>query len=218
MFARIRSLAVLLVVAVLCVFAVHRPPVAHTTTMAVRQSIPLPHSKPSSSRQVPVDFLAIGAAVGATKKKVTRKSAGKKRDMPMFLDSDVHVMREDPLDPRRKITTIVRGGRMLDDLEDDALTDDEVDELTARRVLRPATPAEVERANQTDKAIRREELVADQTTEIQQLRANREGERAALIASGVKPEDLIAFDGDTSEKVADLQTAHAEAVAKLDAE
>jgi hypothetical protein len=29
------------------------------------------------------------------------------------------------------------GGAMLDDLEDDELTDDEIDELTARRVLRP---------------------------------------------------------------------------------
>jgi hypothetical protein len=107
---------------------------------------------------------------------------------------------------------------MLDDLEDEALTDDEIDELTARRVIRPATVAEVDRAAQQDKAVQREELVSDQTTEIQQLRANREAERAGLVADGSAPADLITFDQATTEQVTNLQAKHADALATLDAQ
>jgi hypothetical protein len=217
MFPRIRHLAALLTIAVLAFFVLPRvqaQPVAHA--VAVRASHPLPSTVP---HRIPSASLLIGAAFGATaKKKATRKAAGKKRDMPMFLDSDVHVMREDPNNEKRMVTTIVRGGRMLDDLEDEALTDDEIDELTARRVIRPATVAEVDRAAQQDKAVQREELVSDQTTEIQQLRANREAERAGLVADGSAPADLITFDQATTEQVTNLQAKHADALATLDAQ
>jgi hypothetical protein len=223
MFSRIRQLAAVLVIAVVAFFVLPRvqsQPVhaAASSAVAVHQTVP--HLPSAPAQHVPFQSLALSAILGATAKKkaTTRKAAGKKRDMPMYLDSDVHVMREDPNNEKRMITTIVRGGRMLDDLDDEALTDDEIDELTARRVIRPATVEEVDRAAQQDKAAQRADLVGDQTTEIQQLRANREGERAGLVAQGSAPADLISFDQATTEQVAALQGKHADALAALDAQ
>lgn len=194
--------------------------------VAITSAVQLPTVSVESTRsespvptreQLPLSTVGFGAIVGATaKKRATRKAAGKKRDVPMYLDSDVHVMRPDEENPKRKVTTIVRGNRLLDDLEADELTDDEIDELTARRVIRPAKPEEIERSEQQDRAAQREELSAEQTAEITQLRANRESERAQLVAGGVKPEDLVSFDDETASTIAELQTEHAAALAKLD--
>lgn len=192
-------------------------PVQSASVSTVRAAMP-GHELPSpASNPLPLSTVGLGAIIGATaKKRTTRKAAGKKRDVPMYLDSDVHVMRPSEDEPKRRVTTLVRGGRLVDDLEDDALSDDEIDELTARRVIRPAKPEEIERSEQQDRAAQREELAAEQTAAITQLRANRESERAALVAGGVKPEDLVSFDDETSTTVAELQSEHAAALAKID--
>lgn len=178
-----------------------------TSIDSLSASVRVPTSP--ARQRVPFEAMALGGVIGATKR-TTRRVAGKKRDAPMYLDSEVHVMRENA--NGSMVTTTIRGGQLVDDTD---LTDDEIDELTALRVIRPATSAELDRLDRVDAETARNELVATQAAELSQLRANTEVARSALVAKGAKAEDLVAFDGKASEDVAALQTKHAAALAKL---
>jgi hypothetical protein len=94
-----------------------------------------------------------------------------------YIDSDIHVMRKD--EDKKSYTHVVRGGVLLDDLEDDALTDQEIDEMISRGVIRPATPAEVARLENADLQDERAKLAAEQAGEVAQLQADHATELAA---------------------------------------
>lgn len=187
-----------------------RPPVQ---LPAVRAAIPSVPSLPTSRHRF-TDSIGLLAVAGATKK-TTRRSSGKKRDVPMYLDSDVHVMRPSEADEKKLVTTVIKGGVLVDDTE---LTDDEIDELTARRVIRPATVDEIQRLEFADTAADRAELVKSQQEELSQLRANQEQSRAQLAAKdGVSADALAKADQKSAMDLASLQEKHAGALAKFDA-
>jgi hypothetical protein len=191
-----------------------RPPVQ---LPAVRAAIVPSHSAPHRAPRF-TDGLGLLAVAGATKKRASRRTSGKKRDVPMYLDSDVHVLREseDPTHNGKLVTTVIKGGVMVDDTD---LTDDEIDELTARRVIRPATPEEIDRLEQADTAEARAELVATQEAELAQLRANNEAARAEMAArENVSGDALAKLDQKNAMTVAALQEKHAGALAKFDAQ
>lgn len=107
---------------------------------AVRAAYPIDHQLPSAPTPFPFEVIALGAIVGAT------SASGRNRGQ-MIVDSVLHVSRKD--DKGVPITRAIPAGILLDDVDADIkLTDDEVDEFTARRVIRYATPEEVERAEQ----------------------------------------------------------------------
>jgi hypothetical protein len=131
----------------------------------------------------------------------------------MYLDSDVHVMREN--DDGKLATTVIKGGVLVDDTD---LSDDEIDELTARRVIRPASVDEIQRLEAADTAADRAELVKEQQEELAQMRANQEQARAALATKdGVTGDALAKADQKNAMEVAALQEKHAAALAKFDA-
>jgi hypothetical protein len=235
MIARIRSLMACLVVCMLAFFVIPRVQAQPVTTHAlfsqssaaverlalrppvqlpaVRAAIPSTPSHPRSRHRF-TDSIGLLAVAGATKK-ATRRSSGKKRDVPMYLDSDVHVMRPSEADEKKLVTTVIKGGVLVDDTD---LTDDEIDELTARRVIRPATVDEIQRLEAADTAADRAELVKSQQEEIAQLRANHEVARATLAQKdGVSADALAKADQKSAMEVASLQEKHAGALAKFDA-
>jgi hypothetical protein len=186
-----------------------RPPVQ---LPAVRAAIPSVPSSPSHRHRL-TDSLGLLAVAGATKKRTTRRTSGKKRDVPMYLDSDVHVMREN--DDGKLATTVIKGGVLVDDTD---LSDDEIDELTARRVIRPATVEEIDALDAAGTAADRAELVKSQEEEMAQLRANQEQARATLAAKdNVSADALAKADQKAAMDVASLQEKHATALAKFDA-
>jgi hypothetical protein len=130
----------------------------------------------------------------------------------MYLDSDAHVMRKNE-DTGRFETTVVRGGVLVDDTD---LTDDEIDELTALRVVRPATGDEIDRLEQRDAEDARAELLRTQETEVAQLRAQHDTDRAALEATGPAPEASRSSPIARQTELTELQAKHAAALAKLD--
>jgi hypothetical protein len=224
----------LVVIAVLAFFVLPRTqaqPVHHSPAAAVslvlRPPVQLPavraamvdHHAPSPrSHRIPADSFVLLAAVGATKKRASRRTSGKKRDVPMYLDSDVHVMREseDPTHNGKLVTTVIKGGVMVDDTD---LTDDEIDELTALRVIRPARPEEIDRLERADTAAARADLVKSQGEELAQLRANNEAARADLASKdNVSGDALAKLDQKNAMAVASLQEKHAGALAKFDAQ
>lgn len=145
----------------------------------------------------------------ATKKKATRRAQGAKRtDVPMYLDSDVHRMGEDDkLD-------IVRGGVMVDDTD---LTDEEIEELTARRVIRPAKPDEIERAANAEHTEKRAQLQRDQSAEVAQLQAQQAQEKAKLEGGGnASPAALQKLADQHLKQTQDLQAKHTKALAAHD--
>lgn len=231
---RIRSLMAGLVVAMLAFFVIPRvqaqPVTTHTLFSqssaaverfalrppvqlpAVRAAIPSAPSHPRSRHRF-TDSIGLVAVAGATKKRTTRRSSGKKRDVPMYLDSDVHVMRDN--DEGKAVTTVIKGGVLVDDTD---LSDDEIDELTARRVIRPATVDEIQRLEAADTAADRADLVKEQQEEIAQLRANQEQARAQLAAKdGVSGDALAKADQKAAMDVASMQEKHSAALAKFDA-
>jgi hypothetical protein len=173
------------------------------STPAVRAALSTPHAP---ATRVPLELMAF-AFVGATKK-TTRRSAGKKRDMPMYIDSDLHVARKD--DDKKPYTHVIKGGQLLDDVEDDGLTEEEIDEFIARRAIRPATPDEIARLEQAEVNDERTQLQADQARELDALRADQAAELAAA------PENKRAALQEKQQKAVDALTEkHVAAVNKL---
>jgi hypothetical protein len=157
----------------------------------------------------PIVTLAFAAAARkSSRKRAARKEADSgssdAEDVPMFLDSDVHVMVEGQL-------TVVRGGRLLSEVEED-LSEDQVDELVARRVVRPATPREIEAAESRDAARDRAETVRAQQVEMSSLRAQQEAQLAALEEGGrrASEEERSALVSEHAEAMAALRERHAE--------
>lgn len=169
-------------------------------TPAVRAALP---SHPVPTTRFPVELMGLAAL--ATARSKTRRSAGKKRDVQMLVDSDIHVIRKD--EDKKSYTHVVRGGVLLDDLEDDALTDQEIDEMISRGVIRPATPAEVARLENADLQDERAKLAAEQAGEVAQLQADHATELAAA------PEDQKAKVQQRQETaLVKLQAKHAAAL------
>jgi hypothetical protein len=186
-----------------------RPPVQLPAVRAVTSA----DRRTPTSRQhrAPLEMVAL-AVIGATKR-TSRRKAGKKRDVPMYLDSDAHVLREN--DEGRMVTTVIKGDQLVDDTD---LTDEEIEELTARRVIRPATVPEIDRLEAADTASERAELVRSQQTEIAQLTANNDAERADFATrENTSPDALAKLDQKHAASVAALQEKQAGALAKFDA-
>lgn len=184
--------------------------------LAVRAAIDtvtVPASLPTStSRVAAIEMIALGGIIGATKK-TTRRSTGKRRDVPMYVDSILHVQRKND-DTGKHETVAIPAGVLVDDTD---LTDDEIDEFTARRVIRPATVEEIERLDKKDAADERADLEASQTAELEQLRANHAAERAELVGKeGTSPAAIAKLDDKHATAVSQLQAKHAAALAKHD--
>lgn len=177
---------------------------------AVRAAIPL-HQLPAPARRHALDMVALGAVVGATKKKATRRASGKKTEVPMYLDATAHVQRKNE-DTGKMETVAIPGGVLVDDTD---LNEDEIEELTAQRHIRPATSSEIERLEQADAAAERKEIVDAQAKETEQLRANQEVEMAKLNASGkASLEAISALQTEHAKQTAALQEKQAKALAK----
>lgn len=167
---------------------------------------------PSKAPGAPMPFELLGfALIGATAKKSARRKASRGDDL-MYLDSDVHVMRDN--DKGDSELVIVRGGRPLSDV--DELTDDEIDELTARRVIRPLRSDEagaIEARAATDAA---NQLAAEQAREMELLTVRHEAATAALDEAGqlkTDKEKAALADKQAKERTA-LAEKHAKALAK----
>jgi hypothetical protein len=166
---------------------------------------------------MPFELAGLGVAL-ATAKKAARKPAAKKSgskpaakksasaDVAMYLDSDVHVMRENKKgDP---VTTTIKGGVLVDDTD---LTDEEIDDFTARRVIRPAKPEEIERLKKAPGVAEREQLVREQAAEVEQLQAKH----ASAVAAAA-PADRPALQEEQATELTELQQEHVDALNAFD--
>lgn len=103
---------------------------------------------PDRGPRFPIELVGAGAALSTGAKRGGRKrakdgadgAAAPRNTMPMILDSHVHLM-------RGKEMVALKGGVLVEDTD---LTDDEIDELTARKAIRPATPKELAQLQQAD--------------------------------------------------------------------
>jgi hypothetical protein len=183
-----------------------QPPSVSTVRAAMHPPTPpAPHRAPLS-----MDLSVLGVALAT--KRATRRSTGKKRDVPMFLDSEVHVMREGKDGKPEQLR--IAGGVLVDDTE---LEDDEIDELTARRVIRPATQDEIHRLERRETDDARTELLRTHETEMAQLRAQHDVARAELENSGnATPAALNRLSDKQALEITKLQDKHAAAIAKID--
>lgn len=177
---------------------------ASTVTGAVAESPPVPGVPADPGPVFPIEVLA-GAALATA----TRRKSGKRSQVPMMLDSIVHVMREGK--GGKEELKVINGGVLVDDTD---LSDDEVDELTARKVVRPATPDEVARLERSDVEDKRLALVREQEEEVAQLRAKHEAQRAEL-GDAASPQKVRALETKQGEELAKLQAQHAKALNKL---
>lgn len=178
-------------------------------SVGARVATPTQHI-PAPSHRHTLDLVALGAVVGATKKKATRRSAGQKRDVPMYLDSIAHVMRKNE-DTGKMENVAIHGGVLVDDTD---LTDEEIDELTALRAIRPATPDEIDRLERADADAERAELQKTHEGEVLQLQANQAAERAAAVGKNATPEQLSKLDEKHGAAMATLQEKQAKALAQ----
>jgi hypothetical protein len=212
MLHRLRSLHSFAVIAVLAFFIIPKvqaQPVVHAS--AVRQSVPTP---PVSHRTVPIEALALGAVVGATKR-ATRRKSNTRTEVPLYLDTIAHVQRKNEESGAME-TVAIKGGVLVDDTD---LTDDEIDELTAMRVIRHATPDEIDRLEQNSVDAKRAELVQSNTAAMDSLKASNASERAAMEAdTSVSPDALTKLDAKQNAAVEKMQAQHDKALAKFDAQ
>ena len=171
------------------------------------------HRSPAPRSHAPLSmFSMLGFAVGATakSKRPTRRARKdvKVPDVPLFLDSDVHVMRDGEL-------TTIRGGVLVDDTE---LEDDEIEDLIKHRVVRPAKHEELQTIETTGSLTAIEDLKREQDQEIQALQSAHASALAEADASRnftpAKREKLVATQ---AEELAALQSQHAAALNKLSA-
>jgi hypothetical protein len=189
-----------------------------TSVIAVRAEIaqrrtPVPDRGP----RFPIELALAGLATArrsaakktAAKKTPAKTSAAKKSastKVPMYLDSEVHVTRDNKKgDP---VLTVIKGGQLVDDTD---LTDEEIDDLTTRRVIRPATVAEIERLSKAPAVKAREELVREQEGEVAQLKA---AHAAALAAAA--PDEKAALQEEQATELTDLQAEHVDALNAFD--
>lgn len=185
--------------------------VSSASEPAVRVAIPIESiPAPTSDHHLP-GAVGFGALIGATAKRATRRKTGAKREVPLYLDSDAHVMRDG--DDGKKVNTVIKGAVLVDDTD---LTDDEIDELTALRVIRPATNDEIERLERKDADAERTDLIRTQTSEIEQLRARQESERADLEAKSPNDEQRSIQSDRHATQMTKLQEKHVAALNKID--
>lgn len=153
------------------------------------------HDAPAPSPRPPLSPLIAFAAVGATKRKSRRDKGVKIPEVPLYLDSDVHVMRDGQL-------SVVRGGQLIDDTD---LEDEEIEELKHHKVVRPASAAELAGLEQ--------QAAGDAAAE---LAARHAEDRAKLVASHEQEVSEAKAAGKSDAQIARLQEKHASQVAALD--
>lgn len=175
------------------------PSVLHAASPVSAVRAALPHS----TTRLPVEMMGLAAL--ATARKKTRRNSGKKRDVQMYVDSDLHVMRKD--EDKKSVLKVIQGGVLLDDLDDDALTDDEIDEFTARRVIRPATPEEVSRLEDKGLQEERTTLATEQAQEMAALQADH---ATALASTPEEQKPKVQQQQETA--IVKLQARHAAAL------
>lgn len=185
-------------------------------------SMSVPAHAPQQHPAPVLEFTALAAVMGATAKKTRRTAGAKRTSVPLWLDSEVHVIRDDKETPaaaaNRRLRgvqapsphTVIPGGVLVDDTD---LTDDEIEDLQRRGVVRPATPKEVESAEVRERTERIAELQREQEREIQQLRADQEQEKAKINADGKAAPDAVAKLADKqSKELTSLQEKHVKAL------
>lgn len=165
---------------------------------------------PSRRHDLPNYSLEAVALAALATKRTTRRQSGKKGKLPMLLDSHVDVVRGEHKNPvtgrnEPQIERIAPG--LVDDTD---LTDDEIDELTARGVIRQAKPDEVERLEQRETDAERATLVREQEAEVSKLRTEHE----AALAEAPESKRAALSEKQTKEMTA-LQAKHAKALNKL---
>jgi hypothetical protein len=171
-------------------------------------------SIPRAPHRIPIEALALGAVVGATKR-ATRRKSNTRTEVPLYLDTIAHVQRKNDESGAMETVTI-KGGVLVDDTD---LTDDEIDELTAMRVIRHATPEEIDRLEQNSVDAKRAELVQSNTAAMDSLKASNASERAAMEAdTSVSPDALAKLDAKQNAAVEKMQAQHDKALAKFDAQ
>lgn len=196
------SLAVLLCVALAPTAAASVSSTADTT-MATLTMAPAQRREPSPRVPLhPLSYLglaAMGVTTSKNKKRPTRRATGAKSpDVPMYLDTEAHVMRDDEL-------VKIPGGVLVEDTE---LDDDEIEEFLARGVIRPATPEEIVRLHTAGAREAAKQLADEQGREMQQLLANQAAELAVAAET-----DKAKLAEKHLKAVSALQQKHAQAAA-----
>lgn len=153
----------------------------------------------------PLSLFGFAIAGATAKKRTTRRSEGKVAKVPMYLDSEVHVMRDDKLE-------VVRGGVLLDDTD---LDEEEIESIQGRGVIRPATPAEIEQLAQADKAQERAAVTRTQQTELQSMQARQASEMAGATNAGKSDADKAKLSEKHAEALTALQEKHTAALNDL---
>lgn len=196
------------------------PPVVQSAAIA-----PTPQPAPDPTSRLPLELLSF-ALVGATKRETRRKSGAKKGDVPLYLDSDVHVALEEselkewrqnapPGQPGHSGAPIrvIKGGVLVDDTD---LTDEQIDDLQKRGVVKPASPEQVKAAEAKAKADERRDLEQEQKTEIQQLQAKHEQARAEATNKNANAETLAKLSEKQTSEMTALQDKHVKALNAFD--
>lgn len=180
---------------------------------------------PTRPNRFPLEYLTAFALVGATKT-TRRKSGAKRSDVPLYLDSDVHVPLEDselkewrsnapPGQPGHGGAPIrlIKGGVLVDDTD---LTDEQIEDLQTRGVIRPATMKEVQASEARAKADERRELEQQQKTEIQQLQAKQEQARAEATSKNANADQIAKLNERQTAELTALQDKHVKALNAFD--
>lgn len=157
----------------------------------------------------PIEGLA-AAALATKAKKATRRTAGKRSSVKLFLDSHVDVVRGEDKEGRPRVERIA-GGVLVDDTD---LTDDEIDELTALKAIRPATPKEIEQLDRNEVEEKRAALVREQEEEMAALRAEHEQAKADL-GTDASPAKVTKLEEKQAAEVSKLQDKHTKALNKV---
>lgn len=183
-------------------------PLGPVPVPAVRAAIVLDYHAPRPApAPLPFKTLALAVAIGAT------SAVGRKDRGQMIVDSVLHVSRKD--DKGTPVTRAIPAGTLLDDVADDIkLTDDEIDEFIARRVIRVGTTEEIERAEQV-KANRESAKVTqagEATVAGLDARASAERQRIAADFDRQKAEALAKLDEQAAKERDDAQAKTTEQV------
>lgn len=193
----------------------HEPAPPSAATHAV-SALPTHAPVPSQVPGAPMPFELLGFALLGVTEKVKvgwkRARAAKSPGIPLFLASDVQVVRFN--DKGEKVIVDVPGGRPLEHVME--LNDDEIDELTALRAIRYIKEDEAGALEARAAIDATNTLAAEQARELELLKARHEAATAALDEAGQLKTDekKAALAEKQAKELATLQSKHVTALAK----
>lgn len=120
--------------------AASKKPAAKRATKATKEAKAPKSSTPAASPPVDTPTPTPKAPAETPRPAATKVAT----ERPLFLDATVHLPDKDK-DGNHQ-AKVVLGGRFVDEIDEVELTSEQIDELTAQRVIRLATDAELQKA------------------------------------------------------------------------